>query len=476
MASNDQFEAAAPTSQPRASNPFTVEHAHWSMYDDDTGQIHPHEPLEHYGPGGYHPVALGDTFQDARYTVLRKLGHGGYSTVWLASDSQGIQSGVPRRRFVSIKIKRASSSNMGLYADPEVVKLRALENHYLKGPQDNPRSFVMLLDCFVHNGPNGTHNCLVTELLGPSLSNVMRVYRDLEQVLRPDTILRASRQILDGVHFAHQAGFAHGDISAANIVFTCNAILDDKDDDLLEVLGDLYVAKAKTSLPSPHAPKELVATSRWGLWNDGPEEDIRFIDWGAAFPVDQTVSQEFMPQPIDLRAPETFFNGHLTCKIDLWRAGCVESIFGARYNDRHFFLEQVIKKVGPLPEDWQSKFEEIRQENKDADADEANTPWEKFADTFEDRRQSLFKTYTDDDEDVSWKYERDDHTEYDFECLKSILLPMQQLLQHEPEKRISAKEAAHLIEWTDHRRVGGEISVPVEHQGELDPECREDNQ
>lgn len=113
------------------------------------------------------------------------------------------------------------------------------------------------------------------------------------------------------------------DISAANIAFTCNSILDDDDDDILTVLGDPCVAKAKGPLPSPHVPKELVALSRWELWDDEPEEDIRFIDWGAAFPVGQTVPQEVMPQPIDLRAPETFFIGSLSCRLDLWRAGCV---------------------------------------------------------------------------------------------------------------------------------------------------------
>lgn len=36
--------------------------------------------------GGYHPVALGDTFKNGRYTIVRKLGWGHFSTVWLAHD------------------------------------------------------------------------------------------------------------------------------------------------------------------------------------------------------------------------------------------------------------------------------------------------------------------------------------------------------------------------------------------------------
>jgi serine/threonine-protein kinase SRPK3 len=45
------------------------------------------EPLENYRPGGYHPVGLGDTFDGGRFSVIRKLGWGQYSTVWLAKDA-----------------------------------------------------------------------------------------------------------------------------------------------------------------------------------------------------------------------------------------------------------------------------------------------------------------------------------------------------------------------------------------------------
>jgi hypothetical protein len=42
--------------------------------------------LEKYRPGGYHPVKPGDAFDGGRFSVVRKLGWGQYSTVWLAKD------------------------------------------------------------------------------------------------------------------------------------------------------------------------------------------------------------------------------------------------------------------------------------------------------------------------------------------------------------------------------------------------------
>ena len=39
-----------------------------------------------YARGGFHPVHLGDVLND--YKILRKLGYGRYSTVWLASNQK----------------------------------------------------------------------------------------------------------------------------------------------------------------------------------------------------------------------------------------------------------------------------------------------------------------------------------------------------------------------------------------------------
>lgn len=44
------------------------------------------EGREKYRPGGLHPVFIGDIYND-RYQILRKIGYGMYSTVWLVKDT-----------------------------------------------------------------------------------------------------------------------------------------------------------------------------------------------------------------------------------------------------------------------------------------------------------------------------------------------------------------------------------------------------
>lgn len=46
----------------------------------------PCEWIEDYRPGGMHPVHIGDEFKSEQYGIVRKLGEGSYSTVWLARD------------------------------------------------------------------------------------------------------------------------------------------------------------------------------------------------------------------------------------------------------------------------------------------------------------------------------------------------------------------------------------------------------
>jgi serine/threonine-protein kinase SRPK3 len=58
------------------------------VYGDAPGsEASEEEDLEDYCKGGYHPVEPGQVYKNGRYTVVRKLGWGHFSTVWLARDN-----------------------------------------------------------------------------------------------------------------------------------------------------------------------------------------------------------------------------------------------------------------------------------------------------------------------------------------------------------------------------------------------------
>jgi serine/threonine protein kinase len=43
------------------------------------------EKVAGYQKGGFCPISIGQILDD-KYKIIGKLGHGGYSTVWLAKD------------------------------------------------------------------------------------------------------------------------------------------------------------------------------------------------------------------------------------------------------------------------------------------------------------------------------------------------------------------------------------------------------
>lgn len=72
------------------------------------------------------------------------------------------------------------------------------------------KHIVRSLDFFLHHGPNGVHQCLVFELLGPTVNKVLMDYVKSEKRLETKAILRMSRQLLEGIDFIHSAGIGHG--------------------------------------------------------------------------------------------------------------------------------------------------------------------------------------------------------------------------------------------------------------------------
>jgi serine/threonine-protein kinase SRPK3 len=165
----------------------------------------PHvEDLNNYRPGGFHPVLLNDIFKDGRYTVVHKLGYGTYSTVWLVKDSM-------TGKYASLKILVSDASKWsGNSGDYET---KVLSHICAQHEEDEGKDYVLqLLDHFDHEGPNGVHRCIVTEVLGPSLNvNLADLYPT--RTFPTDVIRRFVYQLSLGIKFLHKRNIVHGGTS-----------------------------------------------------------------------------------------------------------------------------------------------------------------------------------------------------------------------------------------------------------------------
>ncbi|GMT03349.1 hypothetical protein PENTCL1PPCAC_25523, partial [Pristionchus entomophagus] len=119
------------------------------------------DPSE-YKEGGYHPVNIGDKFNDDKYTVVQKLGYGRFSTVWLCDEKDKEQS-------VAIKIIRSAEDEV---AYDEIGLLEHIRDAEKSDP--HREKIVSLLDTFLHTGENGRHVCIVFEAIELDLIKLIR--------------------------------------------------------------------------------------------------------------------------------------------------------------------------------------------------------------------------------------------------------------------------------------------------------------
>lgn len=176
--------------------------------DDDqfTSDEEEQEDSQDYCKGGYHPVKIGDLFQ-SRYHVTRKLGWGHFSTVWLCWD-------LVDKRFVALKVVK-SAPHFTETAMDEIKLLKAVRESDPTDPKRNKT--VQLLNDFKISGINGTHICMVFEVLGHNLLKLIikSNYRGIPR----NNVRVIIRQVLEGLDYLHtKCKIIHTDIKPENVL------------------------------------------------------------------------------------------------------------------------------------------------------------------------------------------------------------------------------------------------------------------
>ncbi|KIM44308.1 hypothetical protein M413DRAFT_433710 [Hebeloma cylindrosporum] len=291
---------------------------------------------------GFNPLSLGERLRgggkdDRTYEIVRKLGFGTGSTVWL--------------RFLAVKVLTVNLTAGVLYD-----KYWALSSarRVTDANPNHPgyQHCQTLRDAFICNSYHGPHMSLAFDVLGSNLLSLQRAQPT--GVFSLHSTKRIIKQVLLALDYLHRdCGLVHTDVKPQNIMVSMNV----SDATIAEYLdknpAELYEPRIEPDLsPDPIITVKSQPLPDFGLDPTLSNLVVKLADYG------EDVNQRC--QPILLRAPEVILGHPWSTPIDIWSVGCLifEFLIGRTFfelytsstvslTDAH--LQRIVELLGDFP-------------------------------------------------------------------------------------------------------------------------------
>jgi len=235
-----------------------------------------------------------------QYTIIGFCGEGTYSNVYKCLDKKTSE-------IIVIKVCRSNST----YAQAASDEIKTME--FLKKIDPMGQYFVKYFGYFFHGEGN---ICIMCELLGPSLFEVMK-YNHFKPFSH-SVIKSFAKQIIESVDLLHQNEKIHTDLKLENILMK----------------------------------KSLINLEGLSVETRKPELDIRIIDFGSLDTGNKWHS--YLATTRHYRAPEILLGLKWGYECDVWSIGCIllelaygSIVFDSKDNLEHLYLIQEL--ISPFP-------------------------------------------------------------------------------------------------------------------------------
>jgi serine/threonine-protein kinase SRPK3 len=289
---------------------------HTSSYDSDSSSDDSNEAVDFTGV----------MMMDGKYVLVAKIGHGAFSTVWLAYNTQS-------KKFNAIKIQDADEFDSGMNEVDILLKINKANCQHLN----------KLVDKFVFESVEGEHVCMVFELLAGSVFDLIRTgkYSNGLPLNLVKNIIRQSLLAIDSLNT--ELNLLHTDIKPENLLLVGTSYRVQSIIDQFNKLNNDRPSKKskkkkapKTSLADmiskisiPENPKnnndkknrndttQILIDEKYYL----ESIDIRLSDFAGCHEISSSMVNEI--QTRYYMAPEIILDHPFNENCDVWSIGCM---------------------------------------------------------------------------------------------------------------------------------------------------------